>query len=130
VTNLSSIYRSYIECLNKQDWTSLGNFVQDQVIYNGLRIGLSGYRTMLQKDFDDIPDIWFDIRLLVADPPYIASRLQFNCTPKQTFLSLNVNGKKVSFAENVIYEFREEKIIEVWSVIDKAAVEAQLQRSS
>jgi predicted ester cyclase len=85
---------------------------------------------MLQKDFGDIPDLWFDIRLLVADPPYIASRLQFNCTPKQTFLGLNVNGKQISFAENVIYAFRDEKIIEVWSVIDKAAVEAQLQRSS
>jgi len=26
----------------------------------------------------------------------------------------------------VIYEFRSEKIVQVWSVIDKAAIEAQL----
>jgi len=32
----------------------------------------------------------------------------------------------VTFAENVIYEFRGEKIVEVWAVIDKAAIEAQL----
>jgi predicted ester cyclase len=37
-----------------------------------------------------------------------------------------VNGKRVSFAENVFYEFRADKIREVWSVIDKAVIEAQL----
>jgi predicted ester cyclase len=30
------------------------------------------------------------------------------------------------FCENVFYEFREGKIDNVWSVIDKAAIEAQL----
>jgi len=32
----------------------------------------------------------------------------------------------VSFAENVFYEFKSYKIASVWSVIDKAAIEAQL----
>jgi predicted ester cyclase len=62
----------------------------------------------------------------ISDPPYIASRLGFDCTPKGTFLGLYINGKRISFTENVIYEFRSEKIVEVWSVIDKAAIEAQL----
>ncbi|HWL21860.1 MAG TPA: ester cyclase, partial [Bradyrhizobium sp.] len=64
--------------------------------------------------------------LLVSDAPYVASRLGFNCTPKGRFLGLDVNGKRVSFAENVFYEFREARIAQVWSVIDKAAIEAQL----
>jgi predicted ester cyclase len=37
-----------------------------------------------------------------------------------------VNGKRVSFTENVFYEFRADKIVQVWSAIDKAAIEAQL----
>ena len=65
-------------------------------------------------------------RLLISDPPYIASRLEFDCTPKGKFLGLHLNGKRVSFTENVFYEFRREKIWQVWSVIDKAAIEAQL----
>jgi predicted ester cyclase len=32
----------------------------------------------------------------------------------------------VSFAENVFYKFKLSKIASVWSVIDKAAIEAQL----
>ena len=124
--DLSDIYRDYIACLNRQDWPQLGQFVHYDAIHNGRWIGLAGYRAMLEGDFDNIPDLHFNIRILVSDPPYVASRLTFNCTPKGMFLGLPVNGKKVSFTENVIYEFRADKIVEVWSVIDKAAIEAQL----
>ncbi|PRX36319.1 putative ester cyclase [Paraburkholderia sp. BL18I3N2] len=120
-------YRDYIGCLNKQDWPNLGRYVDDDAHYNGQRIGLSGYREMLEKDFREIPDLYFNIQLLISDPPYIASRLGFVCTPVGTFLGLAVNGKRVSFTENVFYQFRNGKIEQVWSVIDKAAIEAQLE---
>jgi predicted ester cyclase len=125
-TALSAVYRDYIACLNSLDWPRLEQFVDEDVGYNSQWIGIRGYRAMLEKDFFDIPDLYFDIQLLIADPPYIASRLEFDCTPKGTFLGLQVNGKRVSFTENVFYEFRREKIWNVWSVIDKAAIEAQL----
>jgi predicted ester cyclase len=125
-SDLSVTYRSYIACLNKQDWPKLGQFVHDDVSHNGRQIGLSGYRKMLERDFDEIPDLHFNIQLLISEPPYIASRLVFDCSPKGKFLGLDVNGKRVSFAENVLYEFRTEKIEKVWSIIDKAAIEAQL----
>ncbi|RWM72741.1 MAG: ester cyclase [Mesorhizobium sp.] len=125
-TDLSDVYREYIACLNKQDWEKLGQLVDDEVIHNGRRLGLSGYHEMLETDFSDIPDLYFNVRILISDPPYIASRLDFDCSPKGTFLGLPVSGRRVSFAENVIYEFRDKKIVQVWSVIDKAAIEAQL----
>ncbi|RWN60319.1 MAG: ester cyclase [Mesorhizobium sp.] len=125
-TDLRDVYRDYIACLNKQDWPKLGQFVDDEVIHNGRRLGLSGYREMLERDFDEIPDLYFNVQMLISEPPYIASRLGFDCTPKGTFLGLPLGGMKVSFAENVIYEFRDEKIVQVWSVIDKTAIEAQL----
>ena len=105
-TDLSDVYRGYIACLNKQDWPNLGRFVHDDVIRNGRRVGLSGYREMLERDFDEIPDLYFDVQMLISDPPYLASRLVFDCTPKGPFLGLHVNGKRVSFTEHVIYEFR------------------------
>jgi predicted ester cyclase len=124
--DLRDIYRDYIACLNRQDWPRLAQFVDDDVIHNCRRVGLSGYREMLQRDFEDIPDLHFKIQMLISDPPYVASRLGFDCTPKGMFLGLDVGGKRVSFTENVFYELRGEKICEVWSVIDKAAIEAQL----
>lgn len=129
-TDLSDIYRRYIDCLNKQDWPRLDEFVQDDVHYNGQRFGVPKYRQMLERDFDQIPDLHFKIGLLISDPPCIASRLLFDCTPRGTFLGLPVNGKRISFTENVFYEFQGEKIEQVWSVIDKAAIEEQLSPNS
>ncbi|PDT14258.1 ester cyclase [Rhizobium sp. J15] len=125
-TELEDIYRGYIACLNRQEWADLGRFVDDGAVHNGRRLGLAGYVAMLERDFDEIPDLHFNVLMLVADPPYLACRLQFDCRPKAQFLGLDVNGRCISFAENVIYEFRGGRIVEVWSVIDKAAIEAQL----
>ena len=124
--NLSDIYRNYIACLNGQDWPRLGLFVDDDVTYNARRIGLPGFIQLLEKDFREIPDLHFNVQLLISDQPYIASRLRFDCTPVGMFFGLPVNGKNVSFCENVFYEFRRGKILNILSVIDKAAIEAQL----
>lgn len=124
--NLSEIYQGYIACLNRQDWPNLANFVHNDAHYNGAYIGLSGYRDMLEGDFRAIPDLHFDIRLLICEPPRVASRLHFDCTPKGMLFGLPVNGRRVQFAENVFYEFSEGRIRDVWSIIDKAAIAAQL----
>ena len=124
--DLAAIYRGYIACLNAEDWDGLGRFVGEEVVYNGAVIGLGGYRRMLEEDFRAIPDLRFAIELLVAEPPRIASRLQFDCTPAGLLFGLPVNGRRVRFAENVFYEFGGARIISVWSIIDKAAIAAQL----
>ena len=123
---LANLYRAYIACLNRQDWANLRKFVADDVRHNGRPFGLAGYRAMLERNFEEIPDLQFNIEMLVCEPPFVASRLWFDCRPKGLFLGLPVNGKRVVFAENVFYQFRSERIVEVWSVIDKAAIEAQL----
>jgi predicted ester cyclase len=125
-TSLSDLYRAYIDCLNRRDWEQLGQYVDDEVEHNGRPLHLSGYRDMLVRDFEDIPDLRFNVQLLACSPPLVAARLAFKCSPKGKFLGLNVNARLVSFAENVFYEFKLSKIVSVWSVIDKAAIEAQL----
>lgn len=126
MTQLADRYRAYIACLNDQRWDDLGTFVASDVTHNGRSFGLDGYRRMLINDFETIPDLSFEIGLLACDPPFIAARLEFDCAPKSMFLGLPVNGRRISFAENVFYEFRDLQIVSVWSVIDKTAIEAQL----
>lgn len=124
--DLRDRYRGYIDCLNRQGWQDLGQFVDLDVHYNGERIGLPGYIAMLENDVRSIPDLQFSIDLLLADAPHIAARLCFDCTPVGELFGLPVNGKRVTFTENVFYEFRDGRIVNVFSVIDKAAVQAQL----
>lgn len=124
--DLSTLYRRYIACLNDRDWQNLGTFVHEEVQHNGRKFGLSGYREMLEEDCRAIPDLKFHIDLLVSQPPHVASRLLFDCTPKGLLFDLPVNGRRVRFSENVFYRFRDGRIDSVWSVIDKAAIASQL----
>jgi predicted ester cyclase len=126
MADLSELYRRYIDCLNRQDWAALGTHVDEAVEHNGRPLGLSGYRAMLEQDFREIPDLRFRIDLLVCEPPTVAARLQFDCHPAGSFLGLAIDGRRVRFAENVFYGFEGGKIRTVWSIVDKAAIEAQL----
>lgn len=123
--DLAERYAGYIACLNRQDWAGLPPFVAEDVCYNEERIGLS--RDAARK-LSRYSDLRFDVALLVHDQLRVASRLQFDCTPVADFLGLQVNGRRISFAENVIYQFAAGKIEAVWSIVDKAAIEAQLRR--
>ena len=124
--DLPSRYRSYIDCLNRRDWSRLGNFVSDGARYNGEVIGLAGYRSMLERDVAAIPDLVFNVDFLVTDPPLIGARVLFDCTPVGKLFGLPVYGKRIAFTENVFYRFADGKIDAVWSVIDQAAIRAQL----
>jgi predicted ester cyclase len=124
---LSERYRGYIDCLNRQDWEHLGDFVAAEVVYNDSRIGLEGYRAMLEGDFRAIPDLRFRIDFLVVEVPMVASRLLFDCMPVGELFGLPVNGRRVQFSENIFYRFADGRITQTWSIIDKAAIEAQLR---
>lgn len=125
--DLSAAYRLYVDCLNRRDWAALPAFVHERVSHNGRPLGLAGYRAMLERDCDDIPDLAFTIGLLVREGDTVAARLLFDCTPKGEFLGLAVDGRRVCFAENVFYRFEDGRIRTVWSVIDGDAIAAQLR---
>jgi predicted ester cyclase len=122
-TDLADIYRNYIACLNRQDWPRLGQFVDADVRHNGRPLGLSGYRAMLEQDFRDIPDLhftsicWFATRLM--------SQAGWRSTARQrdnSLVSMSTEGGSRlprTFSTNV-----GGKIVQVWSVIDKMAIEA------
>ncbi|PWL19103.1 ester cyclase [Falsochrobactrum shanghaiense] len=130
MSELGDIYEDYIECLNGQDWERLGEFVHEDVVHNDRPLGLAGYRAMLEGDFDAIPDLRFTMELCVCEPPFVSSRLWFDCAPKGELFGLAVNGRRIRFAENVFYRFQAGRIVQVWSVIDKSAIEAQLVRAA
>ena len=86
-TSLPDLYRAYIDCLNRQNWAQLGSYVDDEVEHNGRPLKLSGYRDMLVKDFEDIPDLRFNIQLLVCDPPRIAAASPSNALRRGSSLA-------------------------------------------
>ena len=125
-TELADLYRDYNACLNRRDWPALAQYVSHDVMHNGRPLGLSGYRAMLEKDVEDVPDLTFNVEMVTCDPPNVAARLAFDCTPAGEFQGLAGNVKQVKFTETVFYEISDRRIATAWSSIDKAAIEAQL----
>ncbi|MDR6679873.1 ester cyclase [Pseudomonas oryzihabitans] len=123
---LGSHYQAYLDCLNRQAWADLGLYVDAAVEHNGRPLGLTGYQAMLEGDHAAIPDLQFNARLLVVEPPWLAAQLDFDCTPHGELFGLPVNGRRVRFSEHVFYRFAKGRIREVRSVIDTAAIAAQL----
>jgi predicted ester cyclase len=124
--DLKGIYGDYLDCLNARRWRDLENYVRPDVEHNGQRIGLGGYREMLEEDVRSIPDLFFKAAHLIAEPPFIAARLNFECHPVGTLFGLRVDGKLVRFQENVFYEFTGSLIHKVHSVIDKTGITGQI----
>lgn len=125
-SELLAVYGRYLQCLNERRWDDLGLFVADDVVHNGARLGLRGYRAMLESDTHAIPDLQFTPEILMADDHVVSCRLFFRCVPQEAFLGLEATGARVSFAEHVFYRFEDERIVEVWSLIDKDAVREQM----
>ncbi len=123
---LEARYRAYIDCLNRRDWDDLGDHVAEDAVHNGRALGLAGYRAMLENDVATFPDLKFNIALLATDGDLVASRLDFHVTPVAPFMGVAPTGATISFSENVFYRFTNDRIGEVWSIVDKAAIERQL----
>ena len=123
---LDRVYRDYIAALNERRLDDLDQFVHDRLVYNGEEWTREQYRARLADDVRAIPDLRYDVQLLVAGPDRVACRIWFDCTPRGSFLGVDVDGRRVSFAEHVFYRFRGNRIEQVWSLIDVEGIRRQL----
>lgn len=119
-------YRKYIDCLNNGDLEQLSDFIPDKLTYNGKETTLQEYKESRLMERKAIPDLFYQIELLVTDEHTIACRLNFNCTPVKEFMGIKPNGNKAIFSENVFYRLIEGKIHTVLSLIDIDAIRKQI----
>lgn len=48
--DLLAVYRGYLQCLNERQWPRLGEYVADELSYNGRRMTRADYQAMLEED--------------------------------------------------------------------------------
>jgi predicted ester cyclase len=126
VADTEAFYRRYITYLNDRRVHELDEFVHEELTYNGKPMTRLDYQNLIAGDIAAMPDLYFDVNLLIVNEDQIACRLNFECTPQSDFLGLHPNGKSISFSEHVFYRLRNGKIDEVWSLLDRPAIEEQL----
>jgi predicted ester cyclase len=125
--DLETRYRAYLDVLNERRLDDLVHYVHDELSYNGVTMTRGQYQDLIGADVTAIPDLIFDAHIIVASGDQVACRLVFDCTPQQEFLGFSPIGKRLIFAEHVFYRFRDGRIAAVLSLIDRAAIAAQLR---
>ncbi|WP_250008053.1 ester cyclase [Actinoplanes sp. M2I2] len=123
---LEDTYRDYLRALNDRRLDDLVSFVHDQLTYNDRPMSRDQYAASIASDVDAAPDLFYDARIVVAAGNRLACRLLFARTPRRPFLGLEPTGRSVSFAEHVFYDFRDDRIAAVTSLIDRDTVRKQL----
>lgn len=123
---LADRYRAYLDGLNARRFDGLDAFTHDTVVYNGETMTRAAYAGLIAQACDAIPDLAFDIGLLVVEGDHVACRLEFRCTPQKPFMGFAPTGRRVAFCEHVFYRFRDDRIAEVWSLIDRDTLARQL----
>jgi predicted ester cyclase len=126
-TALETRYRAYLDALNERRLDDLVHHVEDELTYNGEPMTRRQYQDLLAADIAAIPDLVFDAHIVVVAGDRVACRLVFDCTPQHEFLGFTPNGERLVFAEHVFYRFAGGRIAEVSSLIDRFAIERQLQ---
>ncbi|NIZ91560.1 ester cyclase [Kineococcus rubinsiae] len=121
-------YRDYLAALDDRRFEDLPAFVADELTYNEASLSAARYRALLEDDVRRIPDLSFDVQHLVVAGDHVAARLRFDCTPVETFHGFEPTGSRVVFTEHVFYRFRDDRIVQVWSLLDVAALQRQLGR--
>jgi len=116
--DLRQIYQTYIRAILSHDISSMDEFVLEDVVHNGKQLGLHGYKELLLQNIIE-NDIHIEIKRLVADDSHVAAVLIFTTGPStKGLVGIDFDGHPFSYAENVIYDFKDGKIAEVHSLFD------------
>ena len=124
-SGLRQRYLDYLEVLNDRRFEDLDHFVADHLTYNGSPQTREHYQDQRRREADLIPDLRFDVALLVVEENRVACLLRFDCTPEGEFLGFPVSGLRIQFTEHVFYRFDHGRIVEVRSLLDREAIRHQ-----
>src|SRR5918997_4993924 len=125
--DLADRYRGYLTCLNERRFHDLPEFVHETVVHNDRPLRVSEFQDLLRRDATEIPDLHYEIELLVVQGEQVACRIRFDCTPTASFRGIPPTGRPISFVEHVFYRYEDGRIARIWSLIDMEAVSEQLR---
>jgi len=117
-SSLSQIYCSYIKAIRDHDLAKIDEYVSETVVHNDKHLGLQGYKELLCRNIIQT-EVSIEIKRLIADKNHVAAVLIFTTKPStESLVGIRLDGRPFSYAENVIYDFKDGKIVEVHSLFD------------
>lgn len=126
MSTLEDVYVRYLSYCNDRRLDELGEFVHDEIRFNGQVTSLADYASAIASNLAAVPDFHWTLEDIVANDDTVAIRLTDTGTPQADWLGFTPSGRSMTTQEFAIYRFRNGKIAEMWFLLDVPAVESQL----
>lgn len=128
--DLKNLYRRYIAAINDRQFDVLDQLIADDVQMNGVPYKRAEVVESVRGFVDAAPDWIWNIQDLFAEDDRIAARLQDTGTPVKQFLGYEPTGAALNIMEYASYRIRHGRFVEIYFLLDTAAVAAQLRGNS
>ncbi len=128
--DLKEMYRRYIEAINCQRFDIVEELVAQKVHINGVARTREDVIASLQSFSEIAPDWTWTIQDLFAEEDRVAVRLRDYGTPIKPFLGYNPTGATLDVMEFASYRIRDGQFVDMWFLLDSAAVAKQLRPRS
>ena len=100
-----------------------------RLVLNGSAMDLAGYREISAGTTAAFSDLKHDIHHIVAEGDSVAVGITFRAKHTGPYQGIAATGRTIAMEEIVILQFRDDKIVREWTVVDLAAVEQQLTKA-
>ena len=129
---MQETHDGFINMLNSKKMGEFPNFVQEQVVINGMRLTCQGYQDIVTGLVEAIPDLVATVRARVVDvdSQMLSAQVELAGTPVKTIQGCEPTGRAVCFNDQVMYKFEGGKICRVWFVADLVTLGKQLKEGT
>ena len=127
MASLEEFYRRYLACCNERRFDDMGEFVHDEIKFNGEPTSLTEYAAAIAANIEAVPDYHWTIEDIATAEDLIAVRLTDAGTPAKEWLGIQPLGRSMTIPEFAFYRLRGGKIAEMWFLLDAPAAKQQLE---
>ena len=113
-----------VNAMNKYFWQDIVIHSASPGIVTGK--GIDVLKRLTQSFFDSFPDLHFIVEDTIAQGNKLSVRLLVEGTQLGEYMNVPPTGRKVAFLDFAIYHLKDNKISDVWGLIDQYRLMQQL----
>jgi predicted ester cyclase len=121
-----SLYLSYLQYCNDHDFESMASFYAPTIKVNDAPMEPAAVTAQFLPLISAFPDWHWDMRHIVVDDENIAVHFRVTGTHQGTIQGIEATGRRVTASEFTLYHLEGGKFVEVWDILDMAAVLKQI----
>jgi predicted ester cyclase len=125
-TDLRAWYQGYADALNRHELGGMDQFINDEVLLDGVPGKRDDVVAVLEGIVDAVPDIHWDFQEILVDRDRIAVRAINTGTPVKEWLGVPPSGRSFEIVEYAIYTVAGGRFAKMTNLHDSSQLIRQL----